>query len=445
MSWLTPPRVKTRQRTAAHSGARPAPRGRIRIVDNKISFCIRTSPLNETSLAFENHANDSRIKYVGDVSPILTSRAGTGGGNLPIVLTQCGTDVALTLTASDFSPTATQGRNVVCCLWWDGNDTAGTLTCSSSNQYMPDKGRLQCVVGISRAALNMGENAKFGLGIEEDVQPTLTSRGPGAVCGKEQDLKSVRMRGGCEGGGKGALVGNNLSHTLATGNDQVIIGSECLDMRQVEAQDNNIAPTLIATNYKGGKCIVEHSVAPTIDASIYEKNGFQDASKYLIEQSCYPINSMVIGKELQDTDRQTLGIGNEDDASPTILAEQHHAVAIASNIIDRDPKNGGNGVGAKDELAYTLDTSGGQGVAVDNPISVSAMGFVRKLLPIECERLMGFPDNWTQIPWLGKPAEQCPDAPRYKACGNSMCVNVMRWIGEQIDRVDRMTVAEDEE
>jgi DNA (cytosine-5)-methyltransferase 1 len=62
---------------------------------------------------------------------------------------------------------------------------------------------------------------------------------------------------------------------------------------------------------------------------------------------------------------------------------------------------------------------------------------VRRLLPIECERLMGFPDNWTKIPFNGKSADDCPDTPRYKACGNSMCVNVMQWIGEQIDRVER--------
>lgn len=61
---------------------------------------------------------------------------------------------------------------------------------------------------------------------------------------------------------------------------------------------------------------------------------------------------------------------------------------------------------------------------------------VRRLLPVETERLMGFPDNWTRIPWRGKPAEQCPDGPRYKACGNSMCVNCMEWIGERIEKVD---------
>lgn len=62
---------------------------------------------------------------------------------------------------------------------------------------------------------------------------------------------------------------------------------------------------------------------------------------------------------------------------------------------------------------------------------------VRRLLPVECERLMGFPDNWTRIPWRGKPEEKCPDGPRYKACGNSMCVNVMRWIGMRIENVER--------
>ena len=59
---------------------------------------------------------------------------------------------------------------------------------------------------------------------------------------------------------------------------------------------------------------------------------------------------------------------------------------------------------------------------------------VRRLTPVECERLQGFPDNYSQIPWKGKPADQCPDGPRYKACGNSMAVPVMRWIGERIQK-----------
>ena len=62
---------------------------------------------------------------------------------------------------------------------------------------------------------------------------------------------------------------------------------------------------------------------------------------------------------------------------------------------------------------------------------------VRRLTPRECERLMGFPDDWTRIRWRGKQAEECPDSPRYRACGNSMCVNVMRWIGMRIENIER--------
>ncbi|MBD2782506.1 DNA cytosine methyltransferase [Xenorhabdus sp. 38] len=57
---------------------------------------------------------------------------------------------------------------------------------------------------------------------------------------------------------------------------------------------------------------------------------------------------------------------------------------------------------------------------------------VRRLTPVECERLQGFPDNHTQIPWNGKAAADCPDGHRYRAIGNSMAVPVMVWIGKRI-------------
>ena len=63
---------------------------------------------------------------------------------------------------------------------------------------------------------------------------------------------------------------------------------------------------------------------------------------------------------------------------------------------------------------------------------------VRRLTPLECERLQGFPDNHTRIQWNGKPAEECPDSLRYKAIGNSMAVPVMRWLGERIEAIDRL-------
>lgn len=61
---------------------------------------------------------------------------------------------------------------------------------------------------------------------------------------------------------------------------------------------------------------------------------------------------------------------------------------------------------------------------------------VRRLTPVECERLQGFPDGYTNIPWRGKP--ESPDGPRYKALGNSMAVPVMRWIGERINKVEAL-------
>lgn len=63
---------------------------------------------------------------------------------------------------------------------------------------------------------------------------------------------------------------------------------------------------------------------------------------------------------------------------------------------------------------------------------------VRRLTPVECERLQRFPDNFTRIPYRGKPAIKCPDGPRYKALGNSMAVNAMAWIGQRIDLLDRL-------
>lgn len=62
---------------------------------------------------------------------------------------------------------------------------------------------------------------------------------------------------------------------------------------------------------------------------------------------------------------------------------------------------------------------------------------VRRLTPDECAILQGFPKGHTRIPWRNKPAEECPDGPQYKAYGNSMCTNVMRWIGNRLDPILR--------
>lgn len=96
-------------------------------------------------------------------------------------------------------------------------------------------------------------------------------------------------------------------------------------------------------------------------------------------------------------------------------------------------RRGGKGALVSDEVSLTLSTTNTQTLITDEGGTM----IVRRLTPLECERLQGFPDNHTRIPYRGKPAEECPDGPRYKAIGNSMAVPVMRWIGERIAMVDK--------
>ncbi len=119
----------------------------------------------------------------------------------------------------------------------------------------------------------------------------------------------------------------------------------------------------------------------------------------------------------------------------------------------------GAGIGRPGDPAFALDTAGSQAVAFDttqitsktnrsnpkagkachplaaraHPPAIVSPTAVRRLTPRECERLQGFPDDYTAIPYRNKPAA---DGPRYKALGNSMAVNVMRWIGMRIALVD---------
>lgn len=72
--------------------------------------------------------------------------------------------------------------------------------------------------------------------------------------------------------------------------------------------------------------------------------------------------------------------------------------------------------------------------ATAHPPAIATTSTVRRLTPRECERLQGFPDDYTAIPWNGKSADNCPDGPRYKALGNSWAVPVVRWIGARIDK-----------
>jgi DNA (cytosine-5)-methyltransferase 1 len=84
----------------------------------------------------------------------------------------------------------------------------------------------------------------------------------------------------------------------------------------------------------------------------------------------------------------------------------------------------------------SLTASYGQGGADLATKPMICTNIVRRMTPKECERLQGFPDNYSQISWRGKEPEDCPNGHRYKAMGNSMAVPVMRWIGERIKKIE---------
>ena len=110
----------------------------------------------------------------------------------------------------------------------------------------------------------------------------------------------------------------------------------------------------------------------------------------------------------------------ETDVAPTLLAREPYWLFDAYNQT------------ANQDVSFTLRCGLGRGDEIPKMFS---NGAVRLLTPIECERLQGFPDDWTNIPWRNKAA---PDDFRYKAIGNSMAVPVMRWIGNRIATIDAL-------
>ena len=94
------------------------------------------------------------------------------------------------------------------------------------------------------------------------------------------------------------------------------------------------------------------------------------------------------------------------------------------------------------KIAATIGTHGSDVSTTGPTVMVAPTMQVRRLTPTECERLQGFPDGWTAIPWKKKSADDCPDGPRYKALGNSMAVNCMEWLGERIQKFDQSSLCQ---
>lgn len=201
-----------------------------------------------------------------------------------------------------------------------------------------------------------------------------------------------------------------------------------------------IAPTIPARSLGGGGLGTDfdcdgglirdrwpHEIAPTLTADYGDKMGLN--SQHIYNQHgghfvpSMPFDTTQI-TSAKNYSRPQFG----DPCHP--LAAGAHPPAIAFGA----QNSAAQGDDVRFECSPTLDKSKTPGIA-------SGMA-VRRLTPIECERLQGLPDDYTRIPWRGKPADVCPDGPRYKACGNSMAVLVMRWIGKRIAEVSAQSELE---
>ena len=205
----------------------------------------------------------------------------------------------------------------------------------------------------------------------------------------------------------------------------------------------NCMPSVLCLNDQGGSVMeCSENVSGTLRA---QEHGHQP----LVYEN-HGIDSRYTGPhEVAPTISAAYGLGGNN----TSLVEQNAgAICIAGNIVDRQPENGGNGLGCQEDLAYTLTATDRHAVYSRQRVDdfrrndvVSTQSarqykdatdlicqqteayayLIRRLTPLECERLQGFPDGWTDIPGAS-------DSARYKALGNSVAIPCVEFIMSRI-------------
>lgn len=203
---------------------------------------------------------------------------------------------------------------------------------------------------------------------------------------------------------KGEGTSRNIAPSLNDGNRDLI----CMSSGQAGAE--------IATN-RSTKLTCLHE-APIV-AGVHLKGA---SAIHVI-----PLKDPLDLCSLSSTRKNPAGWGKEGDPAFTLRSQIIPGAAIAFHATRRD---GGRILG---DLSPTVEAHWGTGGG--NVPNVAQSMQVRRLTPRECERLQGFPDDWTNVSRNGRPA---PDGPRYKAIGNSMAVPVMRWIGQRIQMVENV-------
>lgn len=235
----------------------------------------------------------------------------------------------------------------------------------------------------------------------------------GEILFKCESLLGYSQTGGTEKKEIAADFGKraeNASRNYRTGNSELQCVYELAHANEVIRQGKeNLCPTLQARMGTGGNQMpmVLDYIAPCV----------------------YPISDAVINGGANG-----LGIGKDGDPAPTLTGRDRHGIAffepaicIQGSLVGRKIENGPQGTGINENVSFTLNTTDRHAVAWRKRI--------RKLTPLECERLQGYPDEWTRY---GVDGKEIKDSPRYVAIGNSLAVpcaeRVFRGIVEALSR-----------
>jgi DNA (cytosine-5)-methyltransferase 1 len=272
----------------------------------------------------------------------------------------------------------------------------GSASTMKARDYKDATDLVASPIVIDRAAFNQGQNAQYKPHIaHSETMDSLVARGPHAVAIPihDQATRNAGKRGDKQDGkGNGLGIGKpgDPCPTLTKGDKHAVLyENHPNDSRVTGPLD--VAPSCVSRYGTGGGNVPLVQEAIAFEPGIASREG--NESRFV--------------KEMSPTLRKDMGDNQVAVAVDTYnQALQKVAIPIRSTASD---------------ICHT----GG----VINPADRLA---VRRLTPKECERLQGFPDEHTLIPWRGKPADQCPDGPRYKALGNSMAVPCMEWIGNKI-------------
>lgn len=328
-----------------------------------------------------------RVYPASGVYPTLSTRE-KSGQNQESVFPQFGDDVAGTLTSRyDSSPCVDRGANVVV----DERDKV--FLCQTAQT---------------------GSNGK--LVKQDDVMNTLDRTNSTAVAALDFNPTDARLR----------YANDDVSQTLTararTGGNQVPL---------VQVQPLVFNPNAGITE-KGGGFALSEDVTPTLKtdhnpAVAFASNQRDEVRELEVAGALAAQPGIKQQTYICRADGQANAMTSVDMA-PTLTS---HAKKDPPLIYPAEDSIGEDALIQRD-MSATLSTHNTQTLITGGREKRSLT--VRRLTPRECERLQGFPDDYTDIPYRNK--EHAPDGPRYRALGNSMAVPVMRWIGERIRMVE---------